>query len=366
MGYIGGSSPHTWGIPKRHSRGGCRLRFIPTYVGHTHANNPAISRCTVHPHIREAYSGPLGAAVAGRGSSPHTWGIPIPSPWSKRPARFIPTYVGHTTPWRSFCPARPVHPHLRGAYNRVDRKEIRCFGSSPHTWGIHGHEPKPRRRPRFIPTYVRHTLPLPPGSTPPSVHPHIRGAYRRAGCFCSPCGGSSPHTWGIQYRRCESRPGLRFIPTYVGHAATLAGLRDKRSVHPHIRGACNFKHPVVLHSDGSSPHTWGMLSRWRRPVAFPRFIPTYVGHARAGGTIPRPSGGSSPHTWGMHRAGSPPILRHTVHPHIRGACTVQVVRRFYGIRFIPTYVGHAISCTVFIVISPVHPHIRGACISTLP
>ena len=280
MGYIGGSSPHTWGIPKRHSRGGCRLRFIPTYVGHTHANNPAISRCTVHPHIREAYPGPLGAAVAGRGSSPHTWGIQLPGAHFVRRDRFIPTYVGHTVciaPNQFF---KSVHPHIRGAYITLASPKVPVTGSSPHTWGI----PLPcmarRRTRRFIPTYVGHTQNPNNGANQQAVHPHIRGAYSSgAGASGGVC-GSSPHTWGILlWARC----GFHWQP-----------------VHPHIRGAYWAADVKRCTPCGSSPHTWGIRIGQNARDLSNRFIPTYVGH-----TPSKPTNSSAL----------------SVHPHIRGAYT---------------------------------------------
>ena len=53
-----------------------RLRFIPTYVGHT--------------WLRE------DETRARDGSSPHTWGIPGNDRSTIHTLRFIPTYVGHT------------------------------------------------------------------------------------------------------------------------------------------------------------------------------------------------------------------------------------------------------------------------------
>ena len=152
------------------------------------------------------------------GSSPPMLGIPLSAPGGDLSKWFIPTYVGHTTPWRSFCPARPVHPHLRGAYGH------RCRD------GAHAQ--------RFIPTYVGHTAGRSDKCGGCTVHPHIRGAYHRArngvahvarfiptyvghtswGWWppCKFC-GSSPHTWGIRFTAAKQPLTARFIPTYVGH-----------------------------------------------------------------------------------------------------------------------------------------------------
>ena len=172
-----GSSPHTWGIRRLRSNHRIGRRFIPTYVGYTHANNPAISRCTVHPHIRGAYSVYPSFLPSVFGSSPPTWGIPLNLARIAFFRRFIPTYVGHTA--------------------RAVRRRPQAAGSSPPTWGIRtgwGNYPPAQR-----------------------VHPHLRGAYAAGrGRFPAPP-GSSPHTWGIPYIRPFGCSHPRFIPTYVGH-----------------------------------------------------------------------------------------------------------------------------------------------------
>ena len=50
-----GSSPPTWGIRRRLGFFTRRVRFIPTYVGHTWPGYPPSGISTVHPHLRGAY-----------------------------------------------------------------------------------------------------------------------------------------------------------------------------------------------------------------------------------------------------------------------------------------------------------------------
>ena len=132
-----GSSPHTWGIPASETGTHSPQRFIPTYVGHTRSRSGAVFCSTVHPHIRGAYSSCSSTLQINRGSSPHTWGIPIISIVSSRSWRFIPTYVGHTLSSTNPNAVPPVHPHIRGAYPEGKSHSLRDLGSSPHTWGIH-------------------------------------------------------------------------------------------------------------------------------------------------------------------------------------------------------------------------------------
>ena len=195
----------------------------------------------------------------------------------------------------------PVHPHLCWAYPSLHLAAISQNGSSPHTWGIQPPGAHFVRRDRFIPTYVGHTATV--------------------AVMVLMLSGSSPHTWGILQDEVISVGGVRFIPTYVGHTLLPAASCVVPTVHPHIRGAYHRARNGVAH------------------VA--RFIPTYVGH-----------------TW----ADLLKFMSRTVHPHIRGAYDIihQGMKWGFGssphtwgildvgqdgdfcIRFIPTYVGHTL------------------------
>ena len=177
-------------------------------MGHTLLPAASCAVPTVHPHIRGAYIQGGDLMVVKRGSSPHTWGIRDTDIFSAAVVRFIPTYVGHT--WRVFLLERSetVHPHIRGAYRRGRYSEADSYGSSPHTWGIRTASTEYRSGLRFIPTYVGHTT-IPSLSTVQyAVHPHIRGAYGPVVIPGIKYRGSSPHTWGIHF----------FPPPQIGRA----------------------------------------------------------------------------------------------------------------------------------------------------
>ena len=145
------------GIPLSAPGGDLSKWFIPTYVGHTMYKLPKYMVQPVHPHIRGAYEWLDNGNFCADGSSPHTWGIPVPvSSWrtsnrfiptyvghtasqelGHRDMRFIPTYVGHTPKSLFFGRICTVHPHIRGAYRAAAQKLKLKIGSSPHTWGIH-------------------------------------------------------------------------------------------------------------------------------------------------------------------------------------------------------------------------------------
>ena len=178
----------------------------------------------VHPHIRGAYDQQFICIGFHGGSSPHTWGIHAAGRVGSRPARFIPTYVGHTD-----------------AHDPLGTVED---GSSPHTWGI-----------RSI--YLFNYLFVP-------VHPHIRGAYAAPIRTPTLLTGSSPHTWGILLAKSLLTVPRRFIPTYVGHTWLPAGGEDMLAVHPHIRGAYG-RRPVGAKRRPVHPHIRGAYKSNRSP-----------------------------------------------------------------------------------------------------
>ena len=334
---------------------------------------------SVHPHIRGAYVILLNRSSPKPGSSPHTWGIQELGGADQDRLRFIPTYVGHTMLGQIVNHILTVHPHIRGAYSLLRCHSSGGFGSSPHTWGIrqdtHGRPEDSGSSPhtwgirplrllpvhdaRFIPTYVGHTPESCWFAVKDSVHPHIRGAYPVRGLEAEPRDGSSPHTWGILRMEAPQEAIRRFIPTYVGHTENPHRLLHIIPVHPHIRGAYLFVKGCPNWPAGSSPHTWGILEEQRK--------------LRGKKTV-------HPHIRGAYGRSWPVPGPAPVHPHIRGAysplvtattCKLGSSPHTWGIpvkslsnraetRFIPTYVGHTETLQDLHIITPVHPHIRGA------
>ena len=131
------------------------------------------------------------------GSSPPTWGILRRNSILSASWRFIPTYVGHTGEYHPHLHVIRFIPTYVGHTFPLLCHGFNGAGSSPPTWGIPSHTPTPARRLRFIPTYVGHTEKKSRKQQKKSVHPHIRGAY-----------GIAPPSLCAKFR---------FIPTYVGH-----------------------------------------------------------------------------------------------------------------------------------------------------
>ena len=71
----------------------------------------------------------------------------------------------------------------------------------------------------------------------------------------------------------------RFIPTYMGNAPFRAARWLPYTVHPHVHGERGLFPGSRRSTDGSSPRTWGTLSRSIVAIDSGRFIPTYMGNA---------------------------------------------------------------------------------------
>ena len=112
-----GSSPHAWGLRSQSPRRKSGCRFIPTCVGLTNHFGLRLFQSPVHPHMRGAYCHSRCAHFLVSGSSPHAWGLQDGSFMVKTALRFIPTCVGLTTASRVFSLICSVHPHMRGAYS---------------------------------------------------------------------------------------------------------------------------------------------------------------------------------------------------------------------------------------------------------
>ena len=130
-----------------------------------------------------------------------------------------------------------------------------------------------------------------------TVHPHTRGEYGQNWTAEEISNGSPPHTWGILLLLGIGTYVMRFTPTHVGNTRLALASAAALSVHPHTRGEY-FRVPLQAETaSGSPPHTWGIPGTWREILLQSRFTPTHVGNTM------------HPQTPGGHRP---------VHPHTRG------------------------------------------------
>ena len=193
------------------------MRFIPTCVGNTDQQNRRQGQCSVHPHMRGEYLVWLLQPESPFGSSPHAWGIHDAVAFHAPVGRFIPTCVGNTSVGSGLSSMAPVHPHMRGEYNRSAALRPSSNGSSPHAWGIPQGHLLLQLGGRFIPTCVGNTRRWAHKLRFAAVHPHMRGEYHHRRTCGPERNGSSPHAWGILDMMFTLWVDIRFIPTCVGN-----------------------------------------------------------------------------------------------------------------------------------------------------
>ena len=292
------------------------------------------------------------------GSSPHAWGMQGHETPVRPIGRFIPTCVGNTRPPlpQAFC--WPVHPHMRGEYYYDFGTVEDGYGSSPHAWGIHPRRAGTYRWRRFIPTCVGNTPVNKGGTGATTVHPHMRGEYEWQGYLDEGLAGSSPHAWGILHAVLPLVEDTRFIPTCVGNTHGACWMTMAETVHPHMRGEYHGDRGRRHGRAGSSPHAWGIRPLFLKIIFPMRFIPTCVGNTGQPNRL-QAQCPVHPHMRGEYeshaRAG-----RHLLgsSPHAWGILPRHVVHPKAG-RFIPTCVGNTWASSTQQMSTPVHPHMRG-------
>ena len=96
--------------------------------------------------------------------------------------------------------------------------------------------------------------------------------------FTEPEKGSPPHTRGIRMVKLLFPDADRFTPAYAGNTCEFGLEYAKAWVHPRIRGEYSAAIPSQTPSQGSPPHTRGILhiaATGHRPVGF---TPAYAGN----------------------------------------------------------------------------------------
>ena len=334
-----GSSPRAWGIRLICAKSVFFSRFIPTCVGNTVAGGRTLSCISVHPHVRGEYMMRLHSMHRWAGSSPRAWGILVVKGSHSSGPRFIPTCVGNTASGCGTGPKPAVHPHVRGEYTQICAILRFTAGSSPRAWGIPIAFKRVINVRRFIPTCVGNTMVSSSSMVRCPVHPHVRGEYERHMLMIFRQSGSSPRAWGIR-ARCRGRWGPdRFIPTCVGNTCPDSFHSSLPPVHPHVRGEYATIHRLTDGHGGSSPRAWGILANQKPSLACFRFIPTCVGNTQ-GMTVPQWLFPVHPHVRGEYDDGpSVKVNDDGSSPRAWGIRFDQIERNQCQ-RFIPTCVGN--------------------------
>ena len=134
-------------------------RIISTYVENTKSKSLKFCSTQDHLHIRGEYSISTCGKVSGKGSSPHTWRIPMRKANTRLRKRIISTYVENTTDGTHPDATGRDHLHIRGEYLWRCFSGVAFLGSSPHTWRIHLGYNFGSKTMRIISTYVENTTP---------------------------------------------------------------------------------------------------------------------------------------------------------------------------------------------------------------
>ena len=133
-----GSSPHTRGLPVNASKGLTRRGIIPAHAGFTGQSGRHRCPGQDHPRTRGVYSIMWITLAVGQGSSPHTRGLRPATRGADPESRIIPAHAGFTWRWDDGRQHAKDHPRTRGVYPQMVRGSKGLEGSSPHTRGLPG------------------------------------------------------------------------------------------------------------------------------------------------------------------------------------------------------------------------------------
>ncbi len=231
-------------------------------------------------------------------------------------------------------------------------------GSSPRTWGTLPEGVESIDVVRFIPTYMGNAYDRVGHDLHGTVHPHVHGERQRLSPGCKRCCGSSPRTWGTPPIIVLFVGCYRFIPTYMGNARVKRRIRRYHAVHPHVHGERYGLAHGVDADYGSSPRTWGTHVPVHPDVGSLRFIPTYMGNAISG-AMPTASNAVHPHVHGERRP-APGRSRPAAGSSPRTWGTRRLRKLLEpAYRFIPTYMGNAGGQKRVLFSGSVHPHVHG-------
>ena len=252
-----GPSPQAWGTHLGREGVVVRFRAIPTGVGNSAVDSPAVEAGAGHPHRRGELLFSSVTMYPAAGPSPQAWGTPKRRQVLSVPPRAIPTGVGNSHPTPPGSTGWAGHPHRRGELLACGHAGHEGAGPSPQAWGTLVELGGVRAVHRAIPTGVGNS----PGgwrsSRAGTGHPHRRGELTVARFIEKSPHGPSPQAWGTQHRPGGSLVGRRAIPTGVGNSSVPAQRRARRSGHPHRRGELGGCASEAEAGDGPSPQAWG-------------------------------------------------------------------------------------------------------------
>ena len=190
------------------------------------------------------------------------------------------------------------------------------------------------------------------------VHPHRYGEHCSVLRSDPSRYGSSPQTWGTLSRLYRCRINRRFIPTDAGNTSAKPKPSSMQAVHPHRRGEHKLIRNSNIKSGGSSPQTRGTQHAGVLLDLIARFIPTDAGNTNLyfSANAKLPV---HPHRRGEHPQGYTDMLPPAgSSPQTRGTLA-DVITHMVIHRFIPTDAGNTFVRNTASSADTVHPHRRG-------
>ena len=152
-----GSSPHTRGLRDAVSVSERLSGIIPAHAGFTGCGHWGSSCCWDHPRTRGVYVGLLVSLLVVGGSSPHTRGLPAGPSYGQVEGGIIPAHAGFTRATVYDNLGMRDHPRTRGVYVLLLDVHDVLSGSSPHTRGLRRHAYRDPGRPGIIPAHAGFT-----------------------------------------------------------------------------------------------------------------------------------------------------------------------------------------------------------------
>ena len=250
---VGGSPPHSRGIPHPCLRRADEAGLTPAFAGNTGTSVMEVCPAGAHPRIRGEYSILRITLGSLRGSPPHSRGIP----WKKPPGRvasgLTPAFAGNTVADDQRHRVVEAHPRIRGEYGPVLAYPVAVAGSPPHSRGILRDQVVQEAEARLTPAFAGNTVGWAREYQVREAHPRIRGEYQEIVTQPFADRGSPPHSRGIQSLLTLTLTLVGLTPAFAGNTETTCARSARPRAHPRIRGEYLPQSRRTLRSDWLTP-----------------------------------------------------------------------------------------------------------------
>ena len=213
-------------------------------------------------------------------------------------------------------------------------------------------------RVRFIPALAGNRAPAKTPTRRAPVHPRARGEQGGGARSAAPSDGSSPRSWGTVSRSGNSQQHGRFIPALAGNSQIRGFPERQGAVHPRARGEQPDFRQEIVRPVGSSPRSRGTARTGREHRRKSRFIPALAGNSSS--ACVRMTGiAVHPRARGEQEiAAMKRVVNGGSSPRSRGTA-VSVTSVVAWLRFIPALAGNRTTARRCSRVRTVHPRARG-------